>query len=429
MMGIAARLAEFAAADLKLPAQTREIMRLSLFDWMVCGIAGREEPVSEILRKRALADGGVTEAALFGGGAVPARAAALVNGTVSHALDYDDTHFAHIGHPSVAVFPAAIALTQHGGDVIEAAAAGAEASVRFGIWLGRRHYQDGFHQTATAGAIGATVTAARMLGLDAEQTGHALGIAATKAAGLKAQFGTMGKPLNAGLAAETGVVAAMLAADGFVSNPQALDGPLGFGETHHGEGSATALEGLGTDWLMDRVSHKFHACCHGLHATLEAIATMDVPEGIEAVRIHTHPRWLTVCNQPAPDTGLGVKFSFRHVAAMALRGRDTARPDSFSDAIARDPALVDLREKVEVLPDAALSEMQTRVELRDGAGEWTGVTHDLDAPVDLSDRSRRLKSKGQAVLGMQSAARIWAACCEGDSPDVGAITELIAERT
>ena len=125
----------------------REMMRLSLFDWAACGIAGEAEPLATILRAKALEEGGAGQASLIGGGRVPMRAAALVNGAISHALDYDDTHFAHIGHPSVAVIPAALAMAE-AKDVgtealIDAALVGGEASVRIGLWLGRDHYQIG----------------------------------------------------------------------------------------------------------------------------------------------------------------------------------------------------------------------------------------------------------------------------------------------
>ena len=167
-----------------------------------------------LVRDMVLAEGGNTQAHLFGGGAAPLRGAALVNGTVSHALDYDDTHFAHIGHPSVAILPAALAVSEWDDrilvDMLESALVGMETSIRVGLWLGRAHYQAGFHQTATAGAFGAAVSVGRLLGFDTGQMRSVLGLTATRAAGLKAQFGTMGKPYNAGLAASAGVEAALL---------------------------------------------------------------------------------------------------------------------------------------------------------------------------------------------------------------------------
>ncbi|WP_328286653.1 MmgE/PrpD family protein [Actibacterium mucosum] len=371
-------------------AEARAVMQLSLYDWLACGLAGRPEPLARITREQALAEGGAELAMMLGGGRVPARAAALVNGATSHALDYDDTHFAHIGHPSVAVIPAVLAVGSD--DVVGDALIGAEASVAVGMWLGRGPYKVGFHPTAIAGAIGATLGAARARGLTAEQTGHALGIAATKAAGLISTFGTMAKPLNAGLAAECGVVATDLAARGFIANPGSLAGPNGLWATHHGDGDAGALNTLGADWRMVDVSHKLHACCHGLHAMLEALSgTEGTPE---AVQVTTHSRWMPVCNIAEPATGLQAKFSYRHTAAMALSGMDTGDIGSFTDACANDPRLMALRRRVAVITDDTLSEMQARVVV-----DGKALFHDLAAPMPLSLRTEKLRRKGRALLG------------------------------
>lgn len=393
---------------------TLEMMRLSLFDWAACGRAGADEPVSRIVRAMILAEGGRGECALFGGGAAPMRGAALVNGAVSHALDYDDTHFAHIGHPSVAVCSAALAVGQSVGasfdDILMAALIGAEVSVRVGVWLGRAHYQTGFHQTATAGCFGAAAAAARLLGCDADQSGHAIGLAATRASGLKAQFGTMGKPYNAGIAASNGVEVALLARAGFQARTDALSCALGFGETHAGE--AAQVPG---GWLFPDISHKFHACCHGLHAMLEALGHIKVdPENVEKVEIFTHSRWLTVCNQPAPSTGLGAKFSFRMTAAMRLAGVSTAALDSYSDATCADPRLTALREKVKVIADDTLAETAARVEVTAGGKIHLGE-HDLSTPIPMDERAAKLRAKAAAMLGDRAAESLWQAVRQGDT--------------
>jgi 2-methylcitrate dehydratase PrpD len=195
-----------------IPASARAMARLSLYDWFAVTRAGANEPVAKIVRGL-VADEGGTEAASVAGldKMVPARAAALANGVASHALDYDDTHFAHVGHPSVAILPAALAVAEEidapASAALDALLIGAEASIRIGMVLGRRHYDRGFHQTATAGAFGATVAAARQMGLTRDETRNALSLVATRASGLKSQFGSMGKPFNAGVAASNGVEA------------------------------------------------------------------------------------------------------------------------------------------------------------------------------------------------------------------------------
>ncbi|MGB5560022.1 MAG: MmgE/PrpD family protein [Paracoccaceae bacterium] len=413
MMDVTIGLTNFASSAAPTEAALG-MMRLSLFDWAACAIAGADEPVARILRDKALDEAGTGQASLIGGGRASCSVAALVNGATSHALDYDDTHFAHIGHPSVAVIPAALALAQRDGAgmqaLLEAALIGAEGSIRFGIWLGRPHYQIGFHQTATAGAIGATLAAIRLLDQPAAVAHHALGLAATRASGLKSQFGTMGKPYNAGLAAETGVEAALLAGLGMTSAVDGLSGAQGFGPTHHGSADASAFDGLGADWKFQSISHKFHACCHGLHAMLEALSEIETaPDEITSVAVATHPRWLSVCNIAEPTTGLEAKFSYRLTAAMALSGIETGAIESFSDITATDPQLAALRDRVSVAGDDRLSETEARVTLTLANGDTVATAHDLDAPITVPDRSAKLRRKAASLLGKARAERLWQA--------------------
>jgi 2-methylcitrate dehydratase PrpD len=407
-MGITEQLVKFTTSE--VPEEAAAMMRLSLFDWVACGIAGAGEADFAAFRRAQMTEEGPAQ--VFGGGVLGAAAAALVNGTLSHALDYDDTHFAHIGHPSVAVLPAVMALAQtldtSLDDAIDAATIGVEASIMVGVWLGRDHYQIGFHQTATAGAFGATLGAARLLGLDAGATRNALGLCASMASGVKGQFGTMAKPLNAGLAARTGVEAALWAQAGMTAAQDGLAGPLGFGATHHAE--QAEVKPPRKDWQINTISHKFHACCHGLHAMLEALGGTDVEaERIGAVKIRTHPRWMSVCNIAEPATGLEVKFSYAHTAAMTLLGHATGAIANFSDEIAKDKTLQALRDKVEVVADETLNETQSQITLTLDTGEVRRLRHDLLAPMSLEERSAKLRVKAAALLGNAQAEPLWTA--------------------
>jgi len=398
-MSIETQLADFAVNSEPSP-DALEMMRLSLMDWAVCCIAGREEPLAVILRDKGLSEGGKAEASVIGGDKLPAPRAAMINGAVSHALDYDDTHFAHIGHTSVGVIPAALVIAERVGasfdDFLTACLIGSEGAVRVGVQLGRDHYQVGYHQTATAGAFGACLAALRLLGADQAQAIAGIGLVSSKAAGLKAQFGTMAKPLNAGLAAEAGVEAALWAMAGMTSTEQGLQA---FGVTHHGDADAAAFDGLGGTWRMLEVSHKFHACCHVLHAMLEALSEVSVdPADVVSVEITTHPRWMTVCNKPAPHTGREAKFSYAQTAAMALVGGDTSAIAAFSDMVAQRSDLVALRDVVSVVTAESLTEMQARVRitLRDGA--VLDAAHDLEAPMALEARAAKLMRKAQGLV-------------------------------
>ncbi|MGB0900803.1 MmgE/PrpD family protein [Halocynthiibacter sp.] len=398
-------LAEFASGEITPSARTCEIIRLSLVDWVACGLAGVTEPVAKITRDMVLAEGGAGESILFGRGVAPARAAALVNGATSHALDFDDTHFLHIGHPSVVIFPACLALSQQinasGADFLDAAALGFETSARIGAWLGRSHYETGFHQTATAGSFGATLACARLLGLSAEQTQHALGLCATRASGLKSQFGTMGKPYNAGIAASNAVEVALLASHGFISRPDGLECVQGFGDTHAGAGDMAALNGLGEIWVTDAVSHKFHACCHGTHAALEAlkIAAANLPtDQITSIIIHTNPRWARVCNIETPQTGLEAKFSYKMTTAMALLGRNTGCADQFEDKFCKQDNARKLANSVTVVFDEGIPETAARITLIHRGGE-NAASFDLAEPLPLDVIEDRLTDKIASLIG------------------------------
>ncbi len=400
-----------------LPHSAIEIISMSLFDWLVVGLAGQNEPVSRKLRNYARDTGGNPEASLFGTDhKTTCRMAALVNGTTSHALDYDDTHFAYIGHPSTVIFPTLLALAekqdQPMGTFLESSAVGFEAACRTGIWLGREHYQIGYHQTSTAGSIGATLAAARLIGLTTSETSHALGLVSSRASGLKSQFGTMGKPLNAGFAAANAVESVTLAKYGVTSNPTALAGQNGFAETHHAaQDTKAAIAGLGSVYIFEGVSHKYHACCHGLHASLEALrkAISEEPFTVEelgSVRIKTHPRWLTVCNIAEPKTALETKFSYHHTAALLVAGYDTGKLEVYSDALAEDDKLRAIRKRVKVVPDKTVDEMASEIEIQLTDGTVLQSKYDLAQPVSHKEMRRRLMQKASAQLGDEKAEHI-----------------------
>ncbi len=399
-----------------VPQSALHILRLSLLDWFAVAIAGAQEPASRIIRQMVTQEAGAPQATVVGQTTrLPARATALANGTTAHALDYDDTHFLHIGHPSVTIFPAALAMAEQqgatGAEFLVAALTGYESSCRIGHWFGRSHYEAGFHMTATAGTFGATLAASRLSGLTAHETGQAMGLAATRACGLKAQFGTMGKPFNAGMAAANGVESAQLAALGFTSNPDAL---LSFAQSHAAEMPPleTVLKGLGTHFVLEQVHHKYHACCHGLHAMLEALTLLieahnPDPNLLKTIDIQTNPRWLKVCNKPDPKTGLEAKFSYRQTAAMALSGIDTGALGSFTDHLCKSAEITALRDKTTVTGNAELSDTAARVTLVFHNSPPLEMQLDLATPQPVKQREMRVLAKAETLLGQDQAQEIW----------------------
>ena len=383
--------------------------KMSMIDWCGVAYAAKEEPVSKIVTK--LIDEEQTKGLsrlISNGKEVSAKSAAFVNGTIGHALDYDDTHFLFTGHPTASAFPTALALGEELGSSIDeimlAYMCGVEISTRLGHILGYSHYNKGFHQTATSGAFGATLVASKLLKLDAKQIENALGIVSTRASGLKSQFGTMGKPFHAGIAASNGIEAAKLSKLGFVSCENGIECNQGFLKTHAWDETMpeAAINGLGQDFLFPEIKYKFHACCHGLHAFLEALDELKTknnfnPDSIEKISIQTQPSWLQVCNIDSPKTGLEAKFSYRLTAAMSLHGVDTGRLDSYNDEICFDEKIVKTRNKVEVIPNDQMTNTEALIELKDGSEIYKN-SHDLNNKIENELLQKKILTKSSSLL-------------------------------
>ncbi len=330
------------------------------------------------------------------------QTAALVNGAAGHALDFDDTHTA-MGHPSVPVLPALLALAEETGAdgraFLAALVAGVEAECRLGLLVGPGHYTAGFHSTATLGTFGAAAACAHLLALDEEAWLHAMGLAGTQAAGLKSGFGTMAKPLHAGRAASAGLLAARLARGGFTAQPAILEVPQGFASTHAcAEPSAAALDGQPEHLLVRDTLFKYHAACYLTHAAIEAARRLRDengvdPETISGIEVQVNPALLGVCNIEEPTTGLEGKFSLRATTAMSFLGKDTGDPALFCDDAMSEPELVALRDRVHVKPTDGLGATQARVAV---AGDSGPAVAEVDTGVpatDLADQARRLRAK------------------------------------
>jgi 2-methylcitrate dehydratase PrpD len=426
-----------------LPEEVRELARQCVLDYLGVGLAGADDPLAQILLDDASEAGGAPQAAVIGHGArLPVLSAALVNGAIAHALDYDDVNLAMPGHPSVAILPALLALAEErnapGKAVIAAFVAGYETCCRIGMALRPGHYTRGFHATGTVGAFGAAAACAHLLGLDPEATGRALGIAGTQSAGLKSQFGTMCKPFHAGKAAQNGLLAARLAARGFSSRPDLIECSQGFAATHAPDFfPEKALAEPKRGFHIFNNLFKYHAACYMTHAPIECGRQLRerlgaAPAEITAIALKLHSATDRVCNIPAPTEGLEAKFSLRQTVAMALAGVDTASLGAYSVATATDPALVALRERVnfdfrEDFPEAGA---EIEVELKDG--RKASATFDAGIPnSDIADQGRRLTEKFDAlatpVVGAPRARELREAIAGLDGlKDIGVLARLAA---
>jgi len=397
------------------PPAVAELVRQCVLDYLGVTLAGQRDPILDPLREELLEEGSAPQAQVYGSALRVSKAgAALLNGTASHVLDYDDVNFALMGHPTVPILPAALALAEAanagGTALMEAFLAGYEVENAIGVLVAPGHYGAGFHATATLGCFGAAVACTRLYGATELQIRHALGIAATQAAGLKSMFGTACKPLHAGLAARSGLFAAGLARRGFDSRTDALECAQGFAATHSVDFEPVkALAPPAGGFHLLHNLFKYHASCYETHATIEAARRLREshalsPAAIARVTVTVNPYCDRICNIPAPTTGLESKFSLRQTASFALAGIETADPAVFDDAHACDPALVALRERVTVgfAEDVGQGCARVMVEMQDG--RVVDAAHDAATPMqDLAAQRARLVAKferlGSPVVG------------------------------
>jgi 2-methylcitrate dehydratase PrpD len=405
---LAARASALSYQHLSAPAH--EIARQCILDYLGVALAGAGDPLVRILLDELAEAGGSPQASVIGHQTrLPALSAALVNGAAAHALDYDDVHMAMPGHPSVAILPGLLALAElegsSGREVMAAFAAGYETACRIGAALQLGHYNLGFHSTGTIGCFGAAAACARLLGLDAEATAAALGIAGTQAAGLKSQFGTMCKPFHAGKAAQNGLLAARLAARGFSSRTDIVECVQGFAPTHGPDfapEAALATPEGGFHLLANLF--KYHAACYFTHAPIECAGRLReqhslTPERITRITLRLDSSCDRVCNIAVPVDGLQSKFSLRQTVAMALAGVDTASLRAYSVERAHDPVLIGLRERVSFDWQDSWPQTLSELDLDLVDGRRLTARHDAGIPAaDLVEQGSRLAAKFDALV-------------------------------
>lgn len=365
-MTIASDLAERIAGVTyeSLPPEAVHWAKVAILDAIGCTLAGSVEPCTHIIDR--VTTGGASDGPclIFGTGRrVRPLDAALINGTASHALDYDDVSGTMGGHPSVPLVPTLFALADSrpvdGRAFITAFVTGFEVETRIGRGVNLHHYEKGWHPTATLGVFGATAAACQIMGLPADRIAVALGLATSFAASIKANFGTMTKPLHVGHCARSGLLAALLAADGFTANPGAFEHKQGFLMVFNGAGTFN-VEAITKDWaapwdLVDPgVGIKQYPCCGSTHSPVDAMLMLvrehDVkPEQVELIESWTHPRRLAHTDRPQPTTELEGKFSVQYCMSRALLSR-SVKLEHFTDAAIHEPAVRALLQRVRSLP-------------------------------------------------------------------------------
>lgn len=404
-----------------LPPEVIRLCKRSLLDTIVVGRRGAESPEAQVTAQGSLRflpdSAGVSTLWGMPRKATPALAA-RINGTSSHAFELDD--FGGCGHSGACVIPAVCALADavgaDGKAVLRAVAAGYDVAARVLEGAGgyRPHNERGWHSTGTCGTFGAAAGAAVVLGLDAERTAWALGIAGSLAGGTWAFLadGATTKRFHPGMAAENGVEAASLAAAGMTGPRAILEGPYGgFFSLFSGSEArpADAVAGLGEDFRITGTGVKIYACCRGLHSQIEALLDIVVPRKIRprdiaAIVVHGAPRTVRLFSKRQIDSVLKAQFSAPYsMAVAAIDGEATLA--QFSPPKADDPEVRALMERVEVRGDRDLGPYEEpEVEVRLVSGERI-VNHvpiskgGFLRPVSPDELARKHQAVGGPVMG------------------------------
>lgn len=353
MATVLERYAGFAAGlrTAGLDDEVRRHARRAVIDWFAATLPGGVLPPAT-LTVRALADQvGHGRATLIPSGMkATGQAAALINGTAAHTVEFDDIWRDGLYHPGAPTIAAALAAAElagaDGGRLLAGVVAGYELSNRIAVAINPRHY-DFWHTTATVGCFGAAGAASVILGLDAAATAHALASSATMAAGLQQAFraDAMSKPLHAGRAAEAGLLSARLAAEGVTGALDALEGPRGFGAAMSGPGIdwESGFADLGRDWTITRMTFKNHAACGHLHAAVDAVRALAdehglAPGDVARIEAGSYAKSLEICGNANPTTAFEAKFSLPYcLGAVLVVG--SVRRAAFEDAALADPRI------------------------------------------------------------------------------------------
>lgn len=381
LVGQLAHLVACAAPD-SVPREVLASTRNRVLDTLGICLAAASLDTSAAVRSWTVGQGGTPEARAIGAAEpMPAALAALINGTLAHSLDYDDTHLPSVLHPSATLVPACLAAAEarrsSGPELLVAVAAGLEVCVRLGMAGYDRsarnstYFDRGQHATSMCGAIAAAGSVARLYGLPEEGIGHAMAVATSMASGLIEANRTGGtvKRVHCGWAAHAGVVAAGLAVHGLTGPPTALEGRFGFFQAFLGGryDRDAVTRGLGEDWLVPSIHFKPYPANHFTHAAIDAAIELRerglTPDTIQSLHLGVAEPTVRTIGEPielkqAPQTGYQAQFSgpYAVVAGLLGGGGLGVNLDDFTDRLARDPARQALMAKVNVAGDAFCTE-------------------------------------------------------------------------
>lgn len=462
---IVQRIADLAATTRSagLPDELRVDVARRVLDLLGNSLAATGETSATAATAVVREWGGPPAATAVGAGLrVPAAAAALVNGTLAHSLDFDDTHLPSVLHPSASVIPAAVAVGEarqaSGAAVLDAAGFGIEVAVRLGMGgydaeLGNSEFfERGQHATSICGAVGAAVAAAMVSGLDADGIAHAAGIAASMGSGLLEANRTGGtvKRVHCGWAAHAGVTAADLARHGLTGPPTVIEGRFGFLHAFTGERAdvAAVVDRLGEHWELPGILFKPYPCNHfthpGIDAALELRARGIGPDDVTYAELGVPSPVLRTIGEPAeekarPRSGYHAAFSGPYTVAAALTGGGGLGlfHEDFTDEAAADPVRLAVAAKVRCVPDARCDEIfphqfpaVLRITTRDGRHHEVRVDANRGGPgnpLSSAELAEKFRLNAARVLDDNSARRIAdLVLALPDAPDVSPLMHELA---
>jgi 2-methylcitrate dehydratase PrpD len=435
VMGLTEEVAKFVAKTRygDLPRDVVGAARGFILDGIGVALAGSTDPCSRIVQAQIRQMGGNGESTVLGTAlSVPMAKAALANGVAGHAMDYDDTQlstskeavYGLLTHPTTPVLAAALAVGQKnrisGKELLLAYILGVEVECRIADAINPRHYQSGFHSTATMGGLGAAVAAGKILGLKDEALIRTLGIAASMASGLRENFGTMTKPLHAGRAAENGVTAALLAQAGFTSAMNILEARRGFYNAMAGGYDESKIAGrLGRPYFMTEpgISIKPYPSGSLSHPAqdliLDLVKENDLhAKDIESVEVGTNSNVPNALIYPMPKTALEGKFSIPFCMAIAVLERK-AGIAQFQDPKVRDRNVVELMKRVTLVVDDELEALgydqvrsRIRIKLKDGRmieGRYDVARGHPQKPMNWTELGEKFYGCASLVLPRKNA--------------------------
>jgi 2-methylcitrate dehydratase PrpD len=404
-----------------LPKNAVNTAKKSLLDWIGCALGAVRDPSIKLMADWVGEMGGNEQASILGSGVkTNVLQAALTNGMMAHVLDYDDAQSVVRTHPGAPLVAAVLAVAERdrlsGAHLITSLIAGYEVTIRIGLALGKEYYERGWHATSILGRFGAAAGGGKLLGLDGNQMGCALGLAATQAGGLRDAFGTMAKSFHAGKAAMDGLISASLAYKGFSGPSDILDETAGFAAVFSSQYDVRKItDGLGEAYQILSTSFKPYAACLLVHPVIDALIGLrkeevSDPLSISEIEITVAPLNIKVTGNPDPVDCLQAKFSLQFVAALALLyGR--ANETDFTSQTIHDVSVRDLMKRVRLVADASLGETEAHVRIlrRDGGARERHVTSPKGEPANpmtFQEIEAKFMDLAEPVIGRKKAERV-----------------------